>query len=382
MKYKPNDPEVVSLRNEIADFIKNGGTLSRKEREDRFNKLAVELFKIQYNSIENYARYCSKKNATPASVGDYLQIPPMPVSAFKTDDIFIYSKGEIYLTFKTSGTSGSERGNAYFSKPCAELTSLAIVENSKKYLFPDGVNARFFLIAPSPEAMPNLTMAFGITEVMKNTGDLGGKHYLGPEGLKTEELLSDLKKCESEKTPAAIIAPSFAMVAILDKLAEKNVKFNMAPSSRVLDAGGFKGRSREISRPDMVKMIEDRFNIKPEYCVNALGMSELGTQYYDDNIFNAVNGVTAPAAKRNPHWARTLVMKLDGGMNYIAPGTGGASGALVHFDLSNFDRAVAILTDDLGRYKEGGFEILGRVKEGDLKGCSLTVEELINKSKN
>jgi hypothetical protein len=380
MKYKPDSAEVSSLRNEIAAFIKNGGALPKKEREDKFNRLAVGLFKLQFNAIDGYSKYCKKKNVTPENINDYLQIPPMPASAFKSGDIFIYSNEEIYLTFKTSGTSGSDRGNAYFSRSCAELTSLAIVENAKRYMFPDLVDTRFFLIAPSPEAMPNLTMAFGITEVMKNIGPYGGKHYLGTEGLKTEELMSDLKKCEQEKIPASIIAPSFAMVAILDKLAEKKMIFKMAPGSRVLDAGGFKGRSREVSRPDMVKMIGERFSIMPQYCINALGMSELGTQYYDNNIKNHAAGIKAPVAKENPHWAKTLVMKLDGDMNYIAPNAYSINGALVHFDLSNFDRAAAILTDDLGCYREGGFEVLGRIKEGDLKGCSLTIEELIKKS--
>lgn len=377
MKYNQNDAAVEALRNEIAAFIESGGALGDKERSDKFNKLSIALFKLQFNAIESYARYCVKKGITPDNINDYLQIPPMPVSAFKSDDIFIYSNNEIYLTFKTSGTTGSERGRAYFSKSCAELTSLAIIENAKNFMFPDKINTRFLLVAPPPEAAPELTMAFGITEVMKNIGTLGGKHYIGKDGLNIDEFLAEIKVCEKDGTPVSIIAPSFAMVIILDKLAEKNIAFKMAPGSRVLDAGGFKGRSREISRPDMLRSIEERFGIPPQYCINALGMSELGTQYYDDNLKNHIAGVNAPAAKRNPHWAKTLVMKLDGGMNYLAPQTAGVKGALVHFDLSNFDRALAILTDDLGCYKEDGFEVCGRIKEGDLKGCSLTIEELI-----
>ena len=377
MKYKQNDAAITALINEIAAFIKTGGALGDKERNDKFNKLSIALFKLQFTAIDSYARYCAKKGVTPDNINDYLQIPPMPVSAFKSDDIFIYSNDQIHLTFKTSGTSGNERGRAYFSKSGAELTSLAIIENAKNFMFPDKIDTRFLLVAPPPEAAPELTMTFGITEVMKNVGTLGGKHYIGPAGLNINEFLSDIKKCEKDSVPVSIIAPSFAMVVILDKLAEKNIVFKMASGSRVLDAGGFKGRSREISRPDMLRSIEERFGIPPQYCINALGMSELGTQYYDDNLKNHIAGVNVSAAKRNPHWAKTLIMKLDGAMNYLAPQTAAAKGALVHFDLSNFDRSLAILTDDLGCYKENGFEVCGRIKEGDLKGCSLTIEELI-----
>jgi len=377
MKFRQDEAAVTALRNEIADFIKTGGALGGKELSDKFNKLAIQLFKIQFKAIESYARYCAKKGVTPDCVNDYLQIPPIPVSAFKSDDIFIYPDDDIYITFKTSGTSGANRGRAYFSKSGAELTSLAIVENAKKFMFPDKIDTHFLLIAPSPKAAPELTMAFGITEVMNNVGTLGGRHYIGPAGLNIDEFLNDIKNYESKGEPVSIIAPSFALVVILDKLTEKGVKFKMAPGSRVLDAGGFKGRSREISRPDMLRSIEECFAIPPQYCINALGMSELGTQYYDDNLKNYIAGINAPTAKRNPHWAKTLVMKLDGDMNYLAPQISSIKGALVHFDLSNFDRALAILTDDLGCYKEDGFEVCGRIKEGDLKGCSLTIEELI-----
>ncbi len=381
MKYKQNDDAVSTLRLEIADFIKNGAKLNDKERNDKFNKLAIALFKIQFNAIENYARYSEKKGVMPDNINDYLQIPPVPAAAFKSGDVFIYSNEDIHVTFRTSGTSGGERGRAYFSKSGAELTSLAIIENARNFMFPDGADTRFFLVSPSPQAAPELTMAFGITEVMNNTGTRGGKHYIGAAGLMIDDFMADIKKCEAENIPVSIIAPSFAMVFILDKMAEKGISFKMPAGSRVLDAGGFKGRSREISRSDMLLSINERFGISAEYCINALGMSELGTQYYDDNLKNYVlNGIKAPGVKKNPHWAKTLIMKLSGGMNYIAPQTSSEKGAIVHFDLSNFDRAVSLLTDDLGRYNGNGFEICGRIRENDLKGCSLTVEELIKGS--
>jgi hypothetical protein len=46
------------------------------------------------------------------------------------------------------------------------------------------------------------------------------------------------------------------------------------------------------------------------------------------------------------------------------------------FDLANLGSAVHLLTQDLGRAEEGGLRLLGRASEAELRGCSLTVEEL------
>jgi len=379
MRCDENSPEAVELRKDISDFIKAGGGFEKKEKNDMFNRLCLRLFKLQYESMESYSKFCDKKGANPSNVKDFLDIPPIPAQVFKSSKIFIYPDEKIYLTFKTSGTSGAARAEAYYSKSGAELTSLAVVTNARMYFFPDGKHARFFLFAPRPDEAPNLTMSFGFTEVINKIGPYGGSHYIGKTGLKIDEFFSAIKKTVDENIPAAILAPSFALVAILDKMNADKIKFKLPSASRVLDAGGFKGRSREIDRGQMLRMVEENFGVAPEYCVNALGMSEIGSQYYDNNLKNYTLGIKSAIVKENPHWAKTLVMKTDGSYKYIAPSSYEEMGALVHFDLSNFDRALAVLSDDKGSYAPGGFLIHGRLVADDLKGCSLTAEELINK---
>lgn len=374
-----NSVNISSLTEKIKKFISEGDKLAGHEREKDFNNLCVESFRLQAKNIPGYARLCAQKKIDIDAVDDFLKIPPVPVQAFKASDIFIYPKEKIYKTFKTSGTSKSTQGSAYFSESGAELTSLAIIANARKYLFPDNFDTKFFLIAPSPEAAPNLTMAFGITEVMKNIGTHGGRHYIGPEGIEWCGLFSGLRECVEKNIAATIIAPSFAVVFMLDKMKLENIRIKLPKGSRILDAGGFKGRSREISRAEMISAASEFLGVDPVYCVNALGMSELGTQYYDNNLKNFISGIEAPVAKENPHWAKTFVVDIESGFKILAPKTYGKTGALLHFDLTNIDRAIAILTDDAGRYAGSGFEICGRLSADDIKGCSLTVEEMLLK---
>jgi hypothetical protein len=37
---------------------------------------------------------------------------------------------------------------------------------------------------------------------------------------------------------------------------------------------------------------------------------------------------------------------------------------------------LAIQTDDMGRMTPEGFEVYGRMKEDDARGCSLTIDEM------
>jgi hypothetical protein len=50
----------------------------------------------------------------------------------------------------------------------------------------------------------------------------------------------------------------------------------------------------------------------------------------------------------------------------------GKTGAINIIDLANEDSIAFIATDDLGRFTgDGGFEVLGRIDNADIRGCSL-----------
>jgi len=53
---------------------------------------------------------------------------------------------------------------------------------------------------------------------------------------------------------------------------------------------------------------------------------------------------------------------------------------LRHYKLANRVTVVAIQTDDVGYELKGGFEIIGRAKGAEARGCSLAVEEMLQAS--
>jgi hypothetical protein len=113
--------------------------------------------------------------------------------------------------------------------------------------------------------------------------------------------------------------------------------------------------------------------------INLLGMTELASQIYD---LIAPDGARI---KRPPHWMRTQVVdpRTDrtGRDRELADG---ASGLLRHLDLANIERPIAIQSEDVGRVasldidgvRRCGFEIVGRTRDAEPRGCSLSAEDL------
>jgi hypothetical protein len=59
----------------------------------------------------------------------------------------------------------------------------------------------------------------------------------------------------------------------------------------------------------------------------------------------------------------------------------GQVGVLVHCDLASFNSTTTILTEDIGRAVEGGFELLGRAEGAQARGCSLAVQEFLQRAR-
>ena len=94
-------------------------------------------------------------------------------------------------------------------------------------------------------------------------------------------------------------------------------------------------------------------------------MSELGSQVYDHALQEPDDG-TATRCFHFPPWARARL---------VSPETGGEvgegeTGLIQVYDLANVFSVFAIQTEDLGRRRGAGFELIGRAEKSEPRGCS------------
>jgi hypothetical protein len=101
-------------------------------------------------------------------------------------------------------------------------------------------------------------------------------------------------------------------------------------------------------------------------------MTELTSQLYEGCLPG-----TALDADRGiylePRWMR--VIPVD--PTTLQPVVDGTVGVGKILDLGNVDSAVAILTQDLVRRRDGGVELLGRSAGAPPRGCSLATESML-----
>ena len=352
------DPESRFLDLEILAFIRKYRT--RPAPGLAFEWLALKLFDHQFRRNAHYRRFCELEKKVPGSVRSWREIPAMPALAFKELVLVSFPVGRKVRVFQTSGTTGggAPRGAHLFDT--FRLYETAVLPPFGKYLLNDGARLSYYFLVPPSGDAPHSSLSYMADVLDRCLAHGHGKYYVKKGVPLFAELSKDLRK---EQRPALVFSTAFVLKGFLDFLAREGTRLRLKKGSRLLETGGFKGRHREISKRSLYVQCQKSLGIPAARCVSEYGMTELSSQMYA-----ATGGVfTGPA------WLKTLVIDPRTGREARA----GRAGILRHIDLANRGSVLAVQTEDLGRSVAGGFELLGRAKGAELRGCSLTYEEFI-----
>ncbi|MEO7717152.1 MAG: hypothetical protein ABIY70_13190 [Capsulimonas sp.] len=332
-----------TLARNIAAFIAQepGGN-----DEEQFNALALELFARQYEKNEVYRRLCESLDVKPGSIDRWRLIPATPSQAFKLFDLSCTPSESAVRIFHSSGTTLREAGKHYM-----DADALALYEISLKRGFELGIpGARdlpIWAMMPAPDDAPHSSLSHML-------GDLRAERFYWDQNAALSE---DLAKLDG---PIVLFGAAFAFIGLFD-VSEDH--WSLPEGSIVIETGGFKGRTREVAREELYQMFQDRLGVPIASCYSEYGMSEMASQFYSRGL---------DAVKRGPHWVRTVAIDPVTGQEAAA----GQPGLLTHFDLANYNSVMAVQTEDMGVMDAGGFSLRGRATDAELRGCSLTVEEL------
>jgi hypothetical protein len=171
-----------------------------------------------------------------------------------------------------------------------------------------------------------------------------------------------VREAEAAQMPLAVLGTAFSFVNWLDELAAKGVRHTLPAGSRVMETGGYKGRSRSLPRAELHALIAERLGVPAAGIVCEYGMSELSSQAYA-----TTGAVPERRTFHFPPWARAQVISPETG----TPVGEGETGLLRMLDLANVFSVAAIQTEDLAVRRGDGFELLGRAAQAEPRGCSL-----------
>jgi len=331
-----------------------------------FDRHARALFAYQIDHNEPYAKFAAARGFNRARLpASWTEIPAVPAAAFKDATLATFDVREAELEFHTSGTTAAQSGKHYIER--AALYDAALLAALDRFMLADRMNLRFLNLVPNPRLKTHSSLGYMMGHASVLRGDGKAAWFLDDERLDVDGFARALRAAIADAQPVFIAGTAFAFVALLDALDERRAALPAPAGSRIMETGGFKGRSRATSRDELYARLETRLGIPENAIVAEYGMTELTSQYYD-----------APTSREHLHrvksappWLRTLVVAGDGRQM-----RDGETGFLRHFDLGNRSSILAIDTEDRGYAVAGGIVLLGREADAYPRGCSLTAEDL------
>ncbi|WP_442598724.1 LuxE/PaaK family acyltransferase [Neobacillus sp. D3-1R] len=355
----------LNITKDILQFINSN-------EDSHFNDLALKLFRYQFQYNQPYKKFCQNRKKTPLTVKHWTQITPMPIQGYKELTLSCEPLEEAEAIFMTSGTTNPEaKGKNYH--PTLSVWDASMRGPFKHYVLPDREKVTIFVLSPAADLNQNSSLSRYLTNAVTYFGTENSQFFFDETGLKMDQLVNELKKCEQRQEPIMLMGATFAYVHLLDYLKGNGIHFQLSEESRIFDTGGFKGQSREVEMEQLYADFHQYFHIKRSHCINMYGMTELSSQIYDQTILSNYENDSLVFEKKGPAWVKTIVLNTD----TLEPVEDGETGVLAHYDLANWNSCLAILTEDIGYKTEHGFKLLGRIKGSEARGCSIAVDQLL-----
>ncbi|MBX3128268.1 MAG: acyl-protein synthetase [Polyangiaceae bacterium] len=348
---------------------------------DSFDAIACDIARFQADAIPGYRRLADARGSL---LDDASALPAVPTDAFRLTRVAVHDSADDVTRFVSSGTTAEAR-SVHALRRTDTLERLAL-SWGRKALVPHWPARRVVIaLAPHPGAPATSSLGFMMRSFIASLDgralaadpagaafdpDSSARWLASPQGLDAEGVRRAALVALERQEPLLVLATSFALVALLDGLGGERLR---APkNSVVMQTGGFKGRTRTVSPGALSSAIARAFGIDEARIVGEYGMTELSSQAYEGTLADAeLSG--PPSVYLPPPWLR--IHSVDPvRLIRLPPGEVG----LARFvDLANVDSAVCIVTKDLVREVDGGVELIGRSPGAPLRGCSLTLEQLL-----
>jgi Acyl-protein synthetase, LuxE len=352
-----NSEERIEER--VARFVQTAG------RSEAFAELALAVFAYQFARIAPYRRLCEGRGATPGSLTDWRRIPPVPAAAFKTLELAAAPARE---TFRSSGTTAGTLRSVH-RHPFPDLYRTVIDASFPGFCLPPGAGQPLPILSliPSREQLPDSSLSFMADHVLARWGSPESAVLFAPRGVESARARSWAGSRQREGRPVLVLATAFALAQWLDWLDRTDLRFRLPAGSVVFETGGFKGRTAELTREELLRRLFDRLGVGTAQVVREYGMTELTSQCYTRALLGG-----DPDLFVAPPCVRVRIVDPET-LEEAPPGRAGLISVL---DLANAGSALHLLTEDLGVAEGEGFRLAGRAAGAELRGCSLVVEEL------
>jgi hypothetical protein len=320
--------------------------LAEVERgSDAIPDLLPMLFQAQLAANPDLGRMLSTQSISYSWGSAPLDIYPLSVAAWRAGKAGAINSGIVAATYRSSGTTSADRSATVLDENGLAIYAAAIKAGFTKTFGHRGET----ILALMPD-----------TEVAPESSLSAMCHILGAEfvfGDMWQERL--IRIVEDAREPLILFGTAFAWVHFLD--ATSGI-IGLPKGSRLIETGGYKGKSRELPKATLYEALAQRFAISTDDIWSEYGMCELSSQFYSKGLGTRL--VPSPSIRSfaiNPITGSICDAEEDG--------------LLVHIDAANWCSYAVIETQDWGNVDvDGHIELKGRAPGAKPKGCSIDAD--------
>ena len=312
-----------------------------------FEETALAVFNFQYLQNPVYNQFCKALHIEPAKINTLNKIPFLPIAFFKTH-IVTTTQFEAAALFESSGTTQTINSKHL-------VKDIALYEQSFSAAFRlfYGNPKDWCIIAllPSYLERKNSSLVMMADKLIEQSGHAQSGFYLN----ELEKLHDTLLQLEKQQQKTLLIGVTFALLDFAEQYPMQ------LQHTTIMETGGMKGRREELTRQEVHEILCTSFKVNKIH--SEYGMTELLSQAYSkgDGIFNC------------PPWMKIILREEDDPLSVqVSNNRKTISGAINVIDLANMYSCSFIATDDAGKlHPDESFEVLGRLDNSDIRGCSL-----------
>ena len=328
-------------RSDLFNELQAAFILPEFSNTPAFDELALKVFNYQQRNNPLYASFLEYLNIESQSINTVEAIPFLPIEFFK-NHIVKSGTWEADSVFKSSGTGQSGRSQHH-------IRDLNWYGKNAKTIFEQQFGklceTEIFALLPSYLDQGDSSLIHMVDYFHSMSANPESTFYLN----RFDELHSALH--DSKARRKVLFGVTYALLDFAEYISTP------IPELVIIETGGMKGRREEITREELHKKLIRAFSVDSIF--SEYGMTELLSQAYTRGglLFTPsslmrvmIRDVTDPFCLLDHH--------KQGAVNII--------------DLANLDTCAFIATDDLGiTHNALQFEILGRIDNSDIRGCSL-----------
>ncbi|MDB4691626.1 acyl-CoA reductase [Verrucomicrobia bacterium] len=354
-----------------------------------FMEAVNESYRHHYQACGAYQRFCERRGLNSSTeFKNPEDLPFLPVQAFKehSDLLSSVAPEQVRTTLRSSATSGRP-SVVKVDKITAKRQVKALASVMSAVLGPK--RRPFVVFDANPRAVGAEGLGarnaavrgfLNLAREARYVMDLNQSGQLLPNQDVLQKELSDLS---DRKEPVCVFGFTYVLYAFGAKpLIDAGVRFQLPPGSKIIHIGGWKKlKDQRVSKDEFNAAMSELFAIPPKSVVDFYGFTEqMGVTYPDGPSGHKCVPFFSDVIVRDPRSFEVLPDGQEGLLEFVTP-------------LPYSYPGLAILTDDLGVVTRGNvssdsgiwtckqFEVLGRAKKAEPRGCGdIMGEKVVSKT--